>query len=541
MKFTRILPALLTFLTASSAFGADWQWSVADGESRAYLWIPPDCRQVRGVVVANHNMVEQGILEHPSMRRTLARLGFAEVWTVPYLDATFDFNKGTGEHFEKVMAALAEDSGYQEIRSAPVVPLGHSACATFPWNFAAWNPARTLAVISYHGDAPQTTLTGNGAARVEWGNRNIDGIPGLLVMGEYEWGKVGDQRIAPAFEFMAKHPQTPLAFLADSGRGHFDYADRTVDFLAEFIEKSAAARLSADPSQPLRPVDPKAGWRVDRWRKDSPPTSPSAPYSQYQGEPEDAFWAFDEETAKTTEAIYARERGKLHQLLSVTDGRESLEKGTGEPVTPEFIPQADGISFRLKTDFLTVVPPDNEKATLWTDLSAGSALGHATGAPISLSRIVGPFVQTGPDTFMLRFGRAEYTANHRNDDLWLVACQPGDEKYKSMVQQLVVHVNPNTGGRLQQITFPAIPDQRAGAKSLKLAATSDAGLPISYYIREGPAEIDGDTLNFTAIPPRARFPIRITIVAWQWGRASEPKIQTAGRAERTFFIRKDTP
>ena len=36
--------------------------------------------------------------------------------------------------------------------------------ATFPWNFAAWNPERTLAIISYHGDAPRTNLTGYGGA-----------------------------------------------------------------------------------------------------------------------------------------------------------------------------------------------------------------------------------------------------------------------------------------------------------------------------------------------------------------------------------------
>jgi hypothetical protein len=516
---------------------AEWQWSVADGETRAYLWIPPDCQRVRGVVFANHNMVEQGILEHPAMRRALAKLGFAEVWTVPYFDATFDFTKGAGEHFEKLMGNLAEESGYQELRYSPVVPLGHSACATFPWNFAAWNPGRTLAVISYHGDAPQTTLTGNGAARVDWGNRNIDGIPGLMVMGEYEWG---DVRLAPAFEFMAKHPKTPLAFLADSGRGHFDYADRTVEFLATFIQKAADARLPAaaplDRPVALKSIDPATGWRVDRWRKGEPPIAPAAPYVQYTGDPKDAFWCFDEEMAKTTEAIYAREIRKKPQLLSVTDGRQPLEKGIGEPVTPRFIPLADGMTFRLKADFLPTVPADNSKATVWTGLPAGSPLGHSTASPIVFSRIVGPFVQTGADTFMLRFGRAEYTANRRNNDMWFVASQPGDGKYKSIVQQFVVHANPNSDGLIQKITFPAIPDQKAGVNTLKLAATSDAGLPVSYYVREGPAVVDADTLKFTTIPPRAKFPLTVTIVAWQWGRSAEPKIQSAERVERAFHI-----
>jgi hypothetical protein len=535
---TLLLYAILCAGT-SMLRAAEWQWSIQDGETRVYLWIPPDCQRVRGVVFANHNMIEQGILEHPTMRETLGKLGFAEAWAVPYFDATFDFNKGAGEHFEKVMNALAEESGYQELRFAPVAPLGHSACATFPWNFAAWNPGRTLAILSVHGDAPQTPLTGNGKPRVEWGDRNIDGIPGLMVMGEYEWWEA---RIAPAFDFLAMHPKTPLAFLADAGRGHFDYADRTVAFLARFIQKAAAQRLPADApldhAVALKPIDPKAGWRVDRWRKDQAPSVAPAPYEKYTGDTKEAFWSFDEEMAQATEAIYAEQRGKKPQLLSVTDGQMPAEKGCGEPVTPQFIPLKDGLSFRLQSAFLDVVPKDNAKATLWTGLSSGSPLGHATGGPIALSRIVGPCTQTGPDTFALCFGRAEYTANRRNNDMWIVASHPGDEQYKGMVQQLMVRANPNKDGVPQQITFPEIPDQKPDAKSLKLNASSDAGVPVSYYVREGPVEVEGDTLRFTPIPPRAKFPVKVTVIAWQWGHSTDPKIRTAERVERTFSIVK---
>ena len=41
-----------------------------------------------------------------------------------------------------------------------------------------------------------------------------------------------NKRIAPAFDFMMEHPKATLSFLADAGRGHFDYADRTVKYLA---------------------------------------------------------------------------------------------------------------------------------------------------------------------------------------------------------------------------------------------------------------------------------------------------------------------
>jgi hypothetical protein len=537
-RFIVISIAAILLLLSSAGRAAEWQWSVPAGDSRAYLWIPSNCQRVRAVVVANHNMIEQGILEHPTMRKTLAELGIAEMWVVPYLDIPFDFNTGAGERFERIINALADESGYGELRFAPVVPLGHSACATYPWNFAAWNPGRTLAVLSVHGDAPQTDKTGYGRPNVNWGERNIDGVPGLMVMGEYEWG---EERLTPAFKFMEEQPGVPLAFLGDAGHGHFDYSDQLVSFLAMFIRKAAAARLPAeaplDKPVVLRPVEPKDGWRVDRWRKDQPPGAPAAPYAKYAGDPKQAFWCFDQEMARATEAYYAVTRGKKPQLLSVTSDEMPVEKGCGEPVNPRFIPAEDGVTFRLKTAFINTVPENNGKATFWTRLPASSPLGHAAGGgAIKLSRTVGPFVQIAPDTFVYRPGRAEYTANGRNQDMWIVASHPGDEQYKSVVQQAMVYAAPKKDGKPQMITFPAIAEQPYGTKSIKLNATSDAGAPVSYYVREGCAEVEDNTLRFTAIPPRARYPVTVTVVAWQFGRSTEPKLQTAERVERSFHI-----
>ena len=161
--------------------------------------------------------------------------------------------------------------------SAPVVPIGHSAMASYPWNFAAWNPARTLAILSVHGDAPQTDLVGNGRPNVNWGGHDVDGIPGLMVMGEYEW-LVGKTASTPAFAFESKYPATPVASLCDAGNGHFNSSDELVNFLTMFIRKAAEQRLPAkiSPGQPveLKPIDPKNGWLMDRWHRDQTPMAP---------------------------------------------------------------------------------------------------------------------------------------------------------------------------------------------------------------------------------------------------------------------------
>jgi hypothetical protein len=45
-----------------------------------------------------------------------------------------------------------------------------------------------------------------------------------------------------------------------------------------------------------------------------------------------------------------------------------------------------------------------------------------------------------------------------------------------------------------------------------------------------------DTLKFTPVPPRSRLPIKVTVVAWQWGRSIEPKLKTAEPVQRSFNL-----
>src|SRR6266852_3618269 len=333
----------MVLLSAWPARSGEWQWSVSidsvalsgsKEHPRAFLWIPPGCRRLRAVVVGQNNMIEEGILEHPYFRKTLMELGVAEIYVAPTLD-TFQNatnNAAANEHFDGMLRALGRESGYNELEFAPVIPIGHSAMASFPWNFAAWNPGRTLAILSVHGDAPQTRLAGNGRPNLDWGNRHIDGIPGLMVMGEYEWW---EERLIPAIQFRAKYPATPLALLGDEGHGHFDYSDELVRYLAMFVQKACNARLLAESQKTgvnpesfrgsgqrpeLRPVDPKNGWLVDRWRKDEPRRAKAAPFASYAGDANEAFWCFDKEMALATES-FNQQRGKRPQLVGfVQDG-----------------------------------------------------------------------------------------------------------------------------------------------------------------------------------------------------------------------------
>jgi len=542
----------LIFFLLAKCRAAEWQWSVpvdsvalqnSAEHPRAFLWIPPDCQKVRAVVVGQNNMIEEGILQHAVFRREMARLGIAEIFIAPTFDTWQNLtnNDLANQKFNALLRCLARESGYRELEFAPVIPLGHSAMASYPWNFAAWNPGRTLAILSVHGDAPQTTLVGNGRPNVEWAGRTIDGIPGLMVMGEYEWW---EDRLTPAFTFRGAHPAAPIAFLADVGHGHFDYSDDLVRFLAMFIRKAVAARLpasqmTAGPVQ-LKPVDPAQGWLVERWHPEASRRAKSAPLAEYTGDSGTAFWAFDREMAKATENFNSQ-CGHAPQLVGfVQDGKIVPQTDTHQQVNLNFAPQNDGVTFHLQACFLDAVPGGSKNPSKWTGLSAGSPLGHATGGgSVKISRISGPVEQLSADTFAVRFNRSSIPADRRMGDIWLLASQPGDAHFKSAVQQALLKIPLKLqDGMEQHITFPEIADVKEGIQKIKLHATSDAGVPVYFYVREGPAEVDGDTLHLTTIPPRAIFPIKVTIVAWQYGRSVEPKLKSAELVVQTFQIVK---
>ena len=184
---------------------------------------------------------------------------------------------------------------------------------------------------------------------------------------------------------------------------------------------------------------------------------------------------------------------------------------------------SDGLTFRLKGVFV-----DSMRTCLSDE--------HAQGE-VRIDRICGPVEKVSDTTFAVRFYRMGMHNPRRTGEIWLLASQEGDARYKSAVQQLVVKIPYRNAGRRQHILFPGLDDVEAGTESVALHAESDCGLPVHYYVKEGPARITkNDMLEFTPIPPRSRFPIKVTVVAWQYG--LNGKVQTAEPVERSFYIYK---
>ena len=414
----------------------------------AYLLVPEGCKQVKAVMLSQQNMTEEAIYKNPRFQAKMKKLGVAMVWVAPAFNNNWDPNSGAQNIFEELMANLADNSGHLEIAKAPMIPLGHSAQATFPWNFAAWNPDRTLCIISFHGDAPRTNLCGYGAANVEWGrNRNIDGIPGLMVEGEYEWWEA---RVNPALAFRIMYPESCISFLCDTGRGHFDCGDRTADYIAKFIQKSLEQRLNADGS--LRKLNPKDGWLAERFHSDMMGTDGAdkgkapenasdsrpqpAPYNIYKGDKHDAFWYFDKEMVELTEARYKETAGKKVQYVGFEYQGKMIgydEKAQGGMKLD--LRDMKGITFQIKA--------------VYTDASHNNATSlHGKKKP-HVEVVCGPVEKINDTTFKFYPYESGWDNARRSFTCWLVAVADADGEYKGAVQPIRIDIPKDVVNRVK--------------------------------------------------------------------------------------------
>ncbi|HUB27072.1 MAG TPA: hypothetical protein VL992_16725, partial [Tepidisphaeraceae bacterium] len=544
------------------ARAAVYQWSTTIDDvisrethdhPRAFLWIPENCQRVRAVVIADQNMEEEQLFQDSQFRKTLADLSFAEIWIAPAMGSnSFRFDLGEGPILEKLLQTFADQSGYRELEFAPLVPTGHSATAGWGWDVAAWKPSRVLAVLSLSGQWPYF-------GSQHWGNRSVDGVPGLTTKGEFEiqgslekgWyaGLKGD--------YYQKHPYAAFTQIVEPGDGHFSASPEKIALIDLYLRKASQYRLPtvmpSDGPVPLTPIDAKKdGWLYEVWHLNDPPSAAAAPVSEFTGRRDRAFWAFDGEMARAIEDFQARFRGQPPVLI----GYEQ-KNGLTPPVPDhamvhlKFEPIDDGMTIKLSGGFWDRVPPTPDgKKSEWDGWLGEGVRSVAQGDPIphpedetqlmTIAPICGPVRQSAPDTFEIRFNRVGFNNPKRSNDIWFFLTYPGDGTYKKMVQQAELRFPlTNTRGKPQTIDFPKVPDQRSGPSiaPIRLGATSSAGIPVYYYVREGPAEVDDDgTLTFTPIPPRAKFPIEVTVVAWQWGRSIEPLIQSAKPVDQTFLI-----
>lgn len=491
----------------------------------AYLWIPENCKTLRGLLILCNNVPEHRLAGHPDIRRVCVANDLGIVWCNPtfmnFARQQPGKNKMTNEYativafLQQLLDGLAKTSGYGEVAAVPWLPMGESGHLLMVDALVEARPDRCLAGIWIKNNhlPPKNRQTPAmvvfGTAQ-EWGQDKTD--------IRTRWNDV-EKAYAGILNERRKNPDWPLSYIIDGQSGHFDCSDRLTGYFARYIDLVCKARLCNDGSPGLKSVAPNQGFLADL------PVPGHESQSVKPAKAPDALpWYFDETSAREAQSFAAinwKAQSQFPGLLG-DDGKFLPYDFNGIMDLKSVKLEQDGLTFGLTAAMHKTIPPGFP--------AAGDPLAQTTGE-LEYEWLCGSVWPLGGNRFRFSPGRG-------SGPIYLAIRKTGNDAVRGVVQP--IHIEPrlfrNDEGTPQTLTFEKIPDVKAGAESVALSAKSDAGLPVGFYVEVGPAVIKDGRLIFTKIPPRSRLPIEVTVAAWQMGRSTAPKVKTAEIVKQTFRI-----
>ncbi len=510
----------------------------ADGstnQATAYLWIPEDSRRLRGLLIMCANVPEHMLVGHPAIRAVCTANDLGIVWCSPSFmnfrkDMPKDYKTATA-FLQQILDGLARKSGYDEVATVPWLPMGESGHLLMVDALVEQCPERCIAGIWIKNNhlPPKNrqvpALVAFGTAQ-EWSQTKSD--------IRTNWNNIG-AAYAGILDQRAKNPGWPLSYIIDGGSGHFDCSERLAQYFAHYINQVAKARLAVGGA--LKPVALETGFLADLpvpGHEHHPVTAFARIAPDARGVP----WYFDRTSAEDAQTFARINWQAETQLPAFADATGEVfpftfngitwipinkppESSTNSLPTPVLETEADGVTFTLKGVLLDQLPVNFS--------GAGAKLAPAPGTP-SVEWLCGCVEPLGHNRFRMALDRTWPSP------IYVAVRHPGTDKIRAVVQPGQISRDNHSEGMPQKITFEKIPDVKAGTESLPLVAQSDAGLPVSFYVVVGPAIVKDGRLVFTKIPLRTKFPVSVTIAAWQWGRGLEPKVKTAEIVKQTFQI-----
>ena len=516
---------IIIAITAAPSRGAVFQYCVpvaADkAPSEAFLWVPPHAGEIRGAIVGGMTLMEREMARDAVIRKACADEQLAIVFLKCGLMKS---------DLQKILDDLAKVSGYRELRAAPLMFVGHSAGGPQAKALAVKMADRCFGLVQYRGGGP-----GGGKALPP-------GVAALMMLGQFdEFG--GAMRRADGREtweggrdhmagFRAKNEANLGSIVVEPGAGHFAWSERNAAYLAMFIRKAARARIGAKGAS-LKKIDYRGGW-LTNLTIDAPGEFKPASYGQYKGERSKAAWHFDEEMARATVAYHAGGFTKRDQFIKWNDPYW-VDAGTRFFFTKlKWV--GDGQTLEVHPEYARVYPPQYKgRGPRW--LEAGKPVGRSSAA-IRIKPVSGPVAAIGANTFRMHYDALAPATSQARVTFMAYSAGDKDYRYTEIVGMMPRGFSGLKKGKDQTITFPPIGNIKAGAGAIALKATSDAGPAVEYYVAYGPCVIAGGKLKISELPRAATFPIKVKVVAWQFGRGVEPLVKTARPVEQTIRIEK---
>lgn len=506
---------------------ATWQYAVPvnggkaskDGQpASVFLWLPPEAKTIRGLLVGGRLGIEQEIALDPEVRKACAGNAIGIAYFSPHISGVFHYweegNTDT-QRWLKAFADLAHRSGHPELKRVPWITMGHSTAGIFCRNVAYWKPERVAGVIhiksgNFHQKdhrPPTGTLTG---------------VPMVVINGQFEtFGPEGGIRADLGRQtqwvfvrndverFQEKDSGHLMSLWLDLGGDHFHGSPELSKYVALFVSKTAKFRLPArlpDGDDPIRclPLKPEDGWLTDS-DLNEPKHKPAA-YCDFTGDRRTALWHYEEEIARAT-AQQHRNLGK-HQCFSNPKAA--------------WLDDGDGWTFRVEADWLDTMP------AAYGGSVGGVKVGHSATPFLYRCKINEPVVPVGKDTFRLL--RPIKVVN-------VAAVHPGDDEYRATNRWGSLAM-PAVKGQAQRIDFPSVPDLKADGEPMELKAKADSDLPVYYEVDYGPVMVADGKVVVSELPVDAVLPIECRITAYQIGRRTGNAVAPAAPVSQVFKVVK---
>ena len=528
----RIIILLCTAI-AFLSHGHDWTNYILESGKEFKLWVPPATENVRGIVLVMNQMMD------PIATDTNIRLA-CEFEDVAIISV---YNTSDTSIIVKGIDQLAAESGFEEIKNAPWITIGHSAAGILAKNLAFWFPDRTAAVIQFNAvDFSKPSGI----------SREIADIPFVAIKHLDEptgdnWIQARDKMVN---NFRAKGYRSHL--ISQPGGGHFGWNVFTAKLMAQFIQKSMEYQVSytqfADNGPiALTRIAENKGYLADTTLLGN--ATSYAKYDNYTGDKSKAYWFFDEEHASKWYDMHKTELAKSpqtvtqvaftcnnpwtqcspNQKLSQASVDMQAAVNTNKPLKyldyynticntgTEVTPNAAKFDYRKKDDWVTIYQEGDathryaenvvrfrmeakssgtDQTISFNDIAnkkvddAPFAHGVSSTSNLSVDKFIpsGAIHVDGANLKIVDFAGSKSTA-------WIRYGQGGDGTFKTATtkEDFFEISNSRTA---QSVTFNAIGDQYYMDKGIQLSASAESGNSVKYKLLKGPVTLKGDSLVF---------------------------------------------
>lgn len=279
------------------------------------VWIPPEIKTVRGVIVHQHGCGEGACRGGQTAAydwhwQALARRHACALMGPSYEQPDgadcglwCDPRNGSDARFRQALDDLAKQSGRPELKTVPWALWGHSGGGVWAGTMLMLHPQRTIAVWLRSGTPRLVAESDSALPSLEVPAAAL-AVPVMANLGTEEGVTLKDGRFAGVWEksrefFQNLRGQGGLIGLAVDPHSSHDCGNSR--YLAiPWFDACLTARLPSEPSPDLKPMSESAAWLAEIL------SAEIAPPASFQGNPRSAVWLPNEAVARAY-AQYVRD------------------------------------------------------------------------------------------------------------------------------------------------------------------------------------------------------------------------------------------